>query len=45
MLAGAICTDGVAVITGGASGFGFETASRCVQAGMKVSVAFSLGAF
>ena len=31
--------DGVAIITGGASGFGLEAASRCVAAGMRVVIA------
>ena len=34
----AIDTSGVAVITGGASGFGFETAERLLRAGMAVAV-------
>ena len=37
-LMAAIDTAGVAVITGGASGFGFVMAQRLVEKGMKVAV-------
>ena len=37
-LSPAIDTAGVAVITGGASGFGDEAARRCVLAGMRTAV-------
>jgi NAD(P)-dependent dehydrogenase (short-subunit alcohol dehydrogenase family) len=38
LLASTIDTDGVAVVTGGASGFGLETATRLLRAGMSVVI-------
>ena len=38
MFAESLDADGVAVITGGASGFGLAAARRCVAAGMRVAI-------
>lgn len=38
MLSAVVDTSGVAIITGGASGFGLEVATRCAAAGMRTAL-------